>query len=409
MTDQNLYTALLRLSEPWFIDRLEADIAKEEVHVFVDHRRGTLPCPECGRACIIHDHVEERVWRHLDLWQAKTFIHAQLPRTSCDEHGIKRAATPWAEPGSRFTFMFEERVIATIQACQTVAGAQELLRISWDEARGIMERAVRRGLERRTAEPITYLGIDEKSIRKGHRYVTVLTDLERRRILEVAVGRSVESVVTCVNHLEESQKSGIQAISMDMWEPYRLGIRAAFAQPGPDIVHDRFHIVWHANKALNDVRKTEARTLDKEGRRDLKGLRQAILFGAENLPERYEPSIARMKSSDLRTAKGYALKENLRRCWHHRLERTARAHFRSWIRWAKRSALKPFAQVAAMIDSRLEDIVSYFRHPITNGPQEGMNATLMSISRRARGYRSEATFRMAALFFMGGLDLLPRV
>ena len=77
-----------------------------------------------------------------------------------------------------------------------------------------------------------------------------------------------------------------------------------------------------------------------------------------NLPERYEPSIARMKTSDLRTAKGYALKENLRRCWHHRLERTARAHFRSWIRWAKRSALKPFAQVAAMIDSRLEDIVS---------------------------------------------------
>ncbi len=179
-----------------------------------------------------------------------------------------------------------------------------------------------------------------------------------------------------------------------------------FPIPQPDIVHDHFHIISHANVALNDVRKEEARELAMEGREDLKGMRQAILFGSENLPERYEPSIAKMKASDLRTAKGYALKENLRRCWHHHLEKTARQHFISWIRWAKRSALAPFAKVASMIESKLENIVSYFRHRISNGPQEGMNAKLMSIIRSARGYRSEETFRMAALFFMGRLDAM---
>jgi|GEM_PF-4402578 len=106
--------------------------------------------------------------------------------------------------------------------------------------------------------------------------------------------------------------------------------------------------------------------------------------------------------------KGYALKENLRRCWNHRLERTARKHFLAWIRWAKRSALKPFGKVAAMIAKRLTDIVNSFHHPITNGPQEGMNAKLMSVIRAGRAYRHHDTFRMAALFFLGKLDMFPR-
>ena len=300
---------------------------------------------------------------------------------------------------------FEERVIATILACQTVQGASGLMRISWEEARGIMERAVVRGLGRREAEIIAYLGVDEKAIRKDHNYVTVLTDLEGRRILEVTPDRTKESLVTAIKSLDSKHISGIQAVSMDMWEPYRTAVDLSFPIPRPDVVHDRYHIISHANSALNQVRKDEARDLAKSGRSDLKGVRQAILYGEENLPERHEATIAQLKASDLKTAKGYAMKENLRRCWNHRLETTARTHFLSWVRWAKRSKLRPFAKVAEMIATRIDDIISYFRHPITNGPQEGMNAKLMSIIRAARGYRTHETFRMAALFFMGGLDM----
>lgn len=378
------------------------------MHIFVSHEHGTLPCPTCGRACQVEDHAADRTWRHLDLWQAKTWIHAEMPRTNCPEHGILRVAVPWSDPNSRFSMAFEDRCIATIMASETVQAAKTLLRISWDEARGIMERAVARGLARRQVELVPYLGVDEKAIKKGHDYVTVLTDLDGRRILEVTEDRTKESLITAIAKLDSRQIAAVKAVSMDMWEPYRLAVEQAFPVPQPDIVHDRFHIVSHANKALNEVRKNEVRQLAREGRQDLKGMRQAVLFGSENLPERYEASIAELKTSDLRTAKGYALKENLRRCWHHRLERTARAHFKSWIRWAKRSALSPFAKVANMIEGRLEDIVSYFRHPITNGPQEGMNAKLMSVIRAGRGYRSHQTFRMAALFFLGRLDLSPR-
>ena len=405
MSDKQILTALLQLRAPWHIVRIDVDVAKEEAHIFVDHQPGRLPCPTCGAACLIEDHADDRTWRHLDMWQAKTFIHARMPRTNCPQHGILRVAVPWSDPGNRFTMAFEERVIATILACQTVQGASALMRISWDEARGIMERAVARGLGRRQAEVVAYLGVDEKAIRKGHRYVTIVTDLDGRRILEVTPERSIESLVTALKSLNFTQISGVQAVSMDMWEPYRTAIDVAFPIPRPDVVHDRFHIVSHANGALNDVRKDEARELARAGKSDLKGVRQAILYEAKNLPARDEASLAQLKASDLRTATGYALKKNLRRCWHHRLESTAPKHFLSWIRWARKSALRPFAKVADMISKRLDDIVSYFRHPITNGPQEGMNAKLMSVIRAARGYRHHDTFRMAALFFLGGLDM----
>lgn len=408
MADKELLTALLHLRDPWYISRIDVDVAKEEAHVTVTHHHDRLPCPSCGKACLVEDHCEDRIIRHLDLWQAKTFIHVGVPRTRCPEHGVLRVALPFAEPGSRFTMAFEERTIATILACQTVQGASDLLRISWEEARGIMERAVERGLDRRAADLIPHLGVDEKAIRKGHRYVTVLTDLDGRRIIEVTPERTKASLVEALKALDSRQIAGVQAISMDMHEPYRQAVAAAFPVPQPAVVHDRFHIVSHANEALNDVRKDEARELAAAGRDDLTGMRQAILFGAENLPERHEPSIAALKASDLRTAVGYALKENLRRCWNHRLERTARRHFLSWIRWAKRSGLKPFGKVAEMIRTRLDDVVSYFTHPITNGPQEGMNSKLMSVIRAARGYRHHHTFRMAALFFLGGLDMAPR-
>jgi len=305
--------------------------------------------------------------------------------------------------------MFEDRCIATILACQTVQAASQLLRISWDEARGIMERAVARGLGRREREIIAYLGVDEKSFRRGQdHYATVLTDLDGRHILEVTPGRTKASLIEALNSLDSKQLRGVEAVSMDMWEPYRRAVEERFPVPQPDIVNDRYHIISHANKALTDVRVEEARELKRQGRKDLVGMSHAILYGAENAPERHAPSLAQLKASDLRTAKGYALKENLRRCWHHRLESTAREHFRKWIRWAKRSALSPFVKVANMIEGHLDHIVSYFRHPITNGPQEGMNAKLMSVLRAARGYRTHETFRMAALFFLGGLDLAPR-
>jgi transposase len=139
-----------------------------------------------------------------------------MPLTRCSQHGVLRVALPFAEPGSRFTMAFEERTIAMILACQTVQGAFDLLRISWDEARGIMERAVARGLGRREVDIVAYLGVDEKAIRKGHRYATILTNLEGRHILEVTPDRSQDSLVMALRALSHDPIVGASAFSMGM-------------------------------------------------------------------------------------------------------------------------------------------------------------------------------------------------
>ena len=139
MHNEDLYSALLKLSEPWYISQINVGVHEESVHVFINHSPGPLPCPECGKLCPVHDHTESRTWRHLDLWQCKTWLHCELPRTHCEEHGVRRVSTPWSDPNSRFTFAMEARVIEALQSCQTTQAAARLMRISWDECRGIMD------------------------------------------------------------------------------------------------------------------------------------------------------------------------------------------------------------------------------------------------------------------------------
>lgn len=169
MTDSAMFQALLRLSEPWYIAGIDVDTAGEAMHVRIDFRRDArFACPECGGAAEVYDRADERVWRHLDLWQCKTWLHCRLPRIRCDQHGVRQVGTPWAEPGSRLSSAFEARVIDTVLACQTVQGACRLLRLNWDRVNAVMRRAVERGMARRGDEEMPYLAVDEKAIAKRH-------------------------------------------------------------------------------------------------------------------------------------------------------------------------------------------------------------------------------------------------
>lgn len=357
--------------------------------------------------CNVRDHGDDRVWRHLDLWQAKTFLHAAMPRTDCPKDGVLTVNVPWAEPLARFTMAFESRVILALKSTKTVEGARAIMQVSWDEARGIMERAVARGLLRREELVMPHLAADEKSYRKDRHFVTLLMDLDRGRIHGTASGNSRISLEILLKGLTRQQKQGVEAIAMDMHEPYRLAVEAVFPAPRPAIVHDRFHVVSQMNKALNDVRIAEARELADEGQRDLVGTRQMLLYGEENLPRKYRRRFAKLKKSKLKTATVHAQKEVLRDLWNCTGVREARRHFRQWAKWCRKTAIPRVNKVVTMIESRLEDVISYCKHPISTGPLEGMNSIIMAIRRAGRGYRNAETFGMAIMFFCGGLNLMP--
>ena len=179
MQDLELYRRILGIEAPWHVDAVELKLDAGEVHVHLGHRDGRdWPCAECGTGCKLYDHQPERRWRHLDTCQYRTILHAEPPRSACPEHGVRVVKLPWAEPSSRFTALFEGLAIEWLKAASQKAVAG-LLHLSWDEMHGIMERAVKRGLQRRQAEPVTQIGVDEKAFRKGHKYLTLVNDLMR--------------------------------------------------------------------------------------------------------------------------------------------------------------------------------------------------------------------------------------
>jgi transposase len=182
MQDHELYRRILGIEAPWYVDSVYLKLEVGEIHVRLAHHETIdWPCPECGAACKLYDHQPERQWRHLDTCQYQTILHAEPPRSECSNHGVRIVKMPWAEPSSRFTALFEALAIEWLKAASQKAVAG-LLHLSWDEIHGIMERAVKRGLERRQAEPVSQIGVDEKAFRKGHSYVTLVNDLIRGQV-----------------------------------------------------------------------------------------------------------------------------------------------------------------------------------------------------------------------------------
>ena len=230
MEDRELYRRILGIENPWRVASVDLLLASREVHIHLSHEDlPSWPCTECGTPSKLYDHQPERQWRHLDTCQYRTILHAEPPRSQCPTHGVRVVKLPWAEPASRFTALFEALAIAWLKAASQKAVAEQL-GLSWDEIHGIMERAVKRGLARRQAEPVRHLGVDEKAFRKGHKYMTVVNDLERGRVLYVAEDRKQESLDGFWGTLTEGQRNGIEAVAMDMWDPYVNSVRAHVAE-----------------------------------------------------------------------------------------------------------------------------------------------------------------------------------
>ena len=407
LDERDLYQQILGVVAPWQVDRVELKLAEGEIHVYLKHAEGAeWPCPECGKACSLYDHQRERQWRHLDTCQYRTILHAEPPRVDCGEHGARAAKLPWAEPNSRFTALFEALVIHWLKVGSQQAVADQL-HLSWDEVHAIQERAVARGLKRRQLNPVAKLGIDEKSFTRGHRYFTMVNDLTESRVLYVAEGRTEASLNDFWAQWNTEQRAAVQAVTMDMWEPYLNSVRAHLPDADRKIVFDKFHIAKHLSEAVDKVRRQEHRQLKAAGDDSLAGTRYDWL----RHPARMDPADRRafkvLRDSNLKTARAWALKEAMMAFFEYSYERPARKHFRWWHNWCVRSRLAPMMEKGRMIKRRFENIVTYLKHRVTNAASESINSKIQWVKYTARGFRNRNNFVTAIYFHCGGLDLFP--
>src|SRR5664280_1851963 len=277
MSDTELYRRLLGLESPGEVSRVELSAEGGRIDVWVDHpKRTRFACPVCEVDLSVYDHAEEREWRHLDSCQFLTYLHAKPPRIDCAEHGVLQVRLPWAEPMARFTILFERLAVNVLVECD-VAGAGRLLRTSWDETWHLMERAVARGLRVKEPGAPVHLGVDEKSAGRGQDYITIVTDLDKGTVTHIADERRQPSLDSYFDTLAPEHLAGIEAVAMDMWEPYANSVRAHLADEDDKIVFDRFHLMGYLGKAVDTVRKQENRALMAEG---------------EQVPRRVEVSVA---------------------------------------------------------------------------------------------------------------------
>ena len=407
MQDRELYRRILGIEAPWYVESVELRLEVGEVHVeLAHHEMIDWPCPECGAACKLYDHQPKRQWRHLDTCQYQTILHAESPRSECSVHGIRVVKLPWAEPSSRFTALFEALAIEWLKEASQKAVAGRL-QLSWDEIHAIMERAVKRGLNRRKVEAVSQIGVDEKAFRKGHSYLTLVNDLHRGRVLYVAEDRRQSSLDGFWDTLTAEQIASIEAVAMDMWDPYIASVQEHVPEADHKIVFDKFHIAQHLGDAVDRVRRKENQTLRASGDDRLTGTRYDWLRNPAAMEPKDRREFRELRKSGLKTARAWALKETAMALYSYVYARPARKHFRWWHNWAVRSRLQPMIEVARMLKRRFENIITYLRHRVTNAGSESINAKIQWVKYTARGFRNKQNFVRAIYFHCGGLDLVP--
>lgn len=400
------YALLLGLNEDWLVANINLDLDAHRVEIHLEHNPDRpVSCPECNQHKPLKDHAPSRRWRHLDTMQFETILVARAPRTNCDKCGVLTAELPWAEPHGRFTLLFEAFAIRVLQVASSIDQGRKLLRLDWRAANTIMKSAVQRGLESRQLDELKHVGIDEKNFGKGHDYISVLTDIDGGRVLEVTQGRTEESADLLWKTVPEEVREEIEGVAVDMWTAFVNSTEKHV--PEADIVHDRFHIAKHLGEAVDQVRRAEHKTLKQEGDERLTGSRYLWLTNEENLSEARAATFENLKAANLKTSRAWALREMFRAFYEQPTEAAGREFFKNWYAWASRCRLKPVIKVAKMIHRHFERIVTWFSHRISNATAEGFNSLIQSVKSSARGFRNFENYRVRILFKCGKLDLFP--
>lgn len=413
MDETRFFEQLLGLSKPWRVEGVELKVEERRVVVKLGVERGTQWAEE-GQLLPIHGY-ELRQWRHLDTMQFETVLEARVPRVrrvKHDERGepagvvTEMVRVPWAEPGSRWTWLFEAWAVKVLEVSQSVQAASKLLRLNWHSTHAVMRRAVERGLLRRNTDEVKKVGLDEKSFGRGQSYVTLCTDLEQGRVLEVVPERTMQAAREALRVLTPEQRQQVEAACIDMSAAYDAAI--ACELPRAVRVYDRFHVAKLLGEAVDTVRRQEHKALGKTAHSPLTGARYLFLSNMERLNDERFARLQELLQADLKTGKAYTYRIHFQEFWRCADRDHGAAFFANWYRSAIHTSLRPLKQAARTLKEHLDGLLNYFTFPITNAVTEGLNSMVQKLKSNARGFRSFEHYRIRILFFLGGLDLLPR-
>ena len=372
--------------------------------------RGVSRCGECGRKCPRYDRGdgEPRRWRHLDVANRRCYLEAELCRVECSDCGVKVEAVSWAEPGARHTSQFDD-MVTWLARCMDKTAISVFVAISWRTVGRIIERVVRRRKEPVDLTKLRAIAVDELSFRKGHHYLTLVTDLDSGRIVWGKEGRSAATLTEFFDELGEETCKQIEWAAIDMCAAYRKAITERL--PTAKIVFDRFHVQQLVSDAVDETRREDWRQTKGTPEGDaIKKSRYALLKNPWNLTTKQEQSLASVQANNKRVYRAYLLKEMFVETFRRLLTpRSAKRRLKKWLAWASRSRLPAFVKVAQTIREHMVGILRYFETGYTTSRAEGNNTKARLATRQAYGFHSAlAVLAMIELRCSGIHVPLPR-
>jgi transposase len=356
----------------------------------------TYCCSACGSADVVsRGHVERR-FRCLPIGPRPTSLVLPIPRVECRACGVVRQVDiTFADPRRSYTRRFE-RYVLELSRRMTIRDVAAHLGVGWDLVKDIQKRDLSRRYAKPKLKHLRRIAIDEIAVAKGHRYMTVVLDLDSGAVVFVGDGKGADALKPFWKRLRPSGAK-VEAVAMDMSAAYRGAVSAHLKEAV--IVFDHFHVIKLFNDKLSDLRRSLYHRAEADQKKVLKGARWLLLKNPENLDadkdERARLEEALALNKPLATA--YYLKEDLRRFWEQPGKRFATAFLNDWLKKAEASGVKILQQMAKTLAAHRSGLLAYYDAMITSGPMEGTNNKIKTMKRMAYGFRDPEFFKLKIL------------
>lgn len=348
-------------------------------------------CPFCGHHSNVLKGSKERRLRMVPLGNKMAFLFVQIHRLQCVNcQSIWWPSMPFVKPKKRYTLSFERYVIDLMRFA-TIDHVAKFLKVSWSFIKNIHKAYLKEKYQIPDLKTVQYIGVDEFSIRKGHNYMTIFINLESGEIIHAVEGKSMETVTPFLLQLKE-QAIELKAIAMDMNAAYESAVRKHL--PEVDVVFDRFHVVALLNTAIENIRREQQLKCNTVGLKAIKRMRFLLLGNYETLNPMKKEGLKRLLEVNQPIALAHAMKEQIRLFWMRKTMEDGAKFLLQWILDISDTGIRELEKVGKTLLRRYQGLLSYFKHPITNGKTEGINNKIKTMKRQTYGFRDMEYFKL---------------
>ena len=360
LSNEYLFSIALGIEEPIYLEKVSFDKEAGELHLHINFRKGSkFKCSVCGRDGLPVYDTEEKIWRHLNFFQYKCYLHFRTPRSNCLEHGIHLIEVLWANKSSGFTLLFEALVMCLAKE-MPISAIADMIDEHDTRVWRIINNYVKKAYKEQSFEDVNSIGIDETSSRKGHHYISIFADTDNGKVIYATEGKDSSTLTSFADELlkHNAKPEQIKEISMDMSPAFISGAESTLKNAS--VTFDKFHVIKKLNEALDEVRREEQKTNPL-----LKKSRYVWLKNPCNLRKHESEKLESLSKANLKTGRVYQMKLLFQDIYRtHKNVVVADEAIKKWLSWAVRSRIVPVKEFAKIVKSHYDGIF-LFKFPHT--------------------------------------------